>query len=931
MKIKFKIIYVFLSVLFFSCGSKVEEKSVPVVQDLKVEEPEVAMQFNPMGISPEEVRFGWQLQSSGFNVKQLAYRIQLSENKDFDGNLYWDSGKVNSEKSQHIKYAGPKLKNAQDYYWKIQVWTGNNTTSESETSHFFTAPGEDALKAEWIGAISRADSYLPEGRKMHTPTFKKSKRDSIVDAVDSLAYRSIMLRKEFQSGKDIKSAKVYVSGLGHYKLSINGKNIGNSEFAPLWTDYDKTVYYNIYDVTTNLQQGENAVGVMLGNGMYNVIGDRYSKFFVSFGPPTLFLQLRLTYEDGSEEIIKTDDSWKYTKSPITFNTLFGGEDYDARMEQPGWNTPDFDAASWKPVVLQQAPKGKLIPQTAPPVSLTKSYKVKEVNSFNDTTYILDMGQNLSGFPKIKARGKRGDKIKIWVGEKLQDDGTIAQGGSGKPYYYEYTFKGDGIEEWRPYFSYYGYQYIQIEGANYKKDEMEGLPTVLEVNSLFVNNSAKPGGTFTSSNEIFNKAHELIDAAIKSNFHSVFTDCPHREKLGWLEETHLNGPGLFYNYHLEGFIPKIMRDIADAQRENGLIPNIAPEYIIFGGDFTDSPEWGLAGIMLPWMYYEYYGDASLIEQYYPVMTKYVDYLSSTAENHIVDHGLGDWYDYGEHAAGYSKNSPIALSATSHYFYGASLVAKAADMLGRNQDAKKYQNLSTEIRKAFNNRFYNPKKGNYATGSQFSNAVPIYMGIVEPENKEKVMNSLLDTIKANNYRLTTGDVGNRYLFQTLAENDQNEVMYKMQNHYDTPGYGFQIKFGLTTLTEQWDPRNGNSLNHFMMGQIEEWFYKSLAGIVPDEENPGYKHFFLQPELVGDMEFVKASYESLYGKIISEWERDSEGLSFKFTIPANTSATVKLPVNEFSEVTLNAEKLETYENISGKTVFEVGSGSYSINVRL
>ena len=929
MKGKFSYIVLVLVALLTACGSKPEHNEQKPAASLSVVNPEVAMQSHPVGVSPEDIRFGWQLKSSDFDVKQTACRIQVFENRNFDDQV-WDSGKISSEESQHIDYAGTPLKNAKDYYWKVEVWSSNSTSAESDIAYFYTSPERKDLQAQWIGAITRANSHLPEGRNMHTPTFKKSKRDSIVGAVDSLAYRSIMLRKEFESKKNIKSAKIYVSGLGQYKLSLNGEIIGNSEFAPLWTDYDKTVYYNIYDVTKQISDEGNAIGVMLGNGMYNVIGERYSKFFVSFGPPTLFLQMKLTYEDGSEETIVTDKSWKYAKSPITFNTIFGGEDYDARLEQEGWNESGFDQSGWQDVVIQNAPKGKLTPQQAPAVKVSNSFDVESSYKIADTTFVLDMGQNLSGFPSIKARGKKGQKIRIWVGEKLKEDGTVSQGGSGKPYYYEYTFKGEGVESWRPYFSYYGYQYIQIEGTNYKSQEIQNVPTVLEVKSLFLTNSSKAAGTFESSNEIFNQTHQLIDAAIKSNFHSVFTDCPHREKLGWLEETHLNGPGLFYNYQLEGFIPKVMQDIADAQRENGLIPNIAPEYIVFGGDFTDSPEWGLAGVMLPWMYYEYYGDASLIEKYYPVMKRYVDYLSSTAENHLVDHGLGDWYDYGEHAAGYSKNSPIALSATSHYFYGSKLLAKAANMLGKSADAEKYTALTREIRTAFNAEFYNADKGSYATGSQFSNAVPVYMGIVQPENKEKVLKSLMDTIQSNNYRLTTGDVGNRYLYQTLAENHENETMFKLQNHYDTPGYGFQIKFGLTTLTEQWDPRNGNSLNHFMMGQIEEWFYKSLAGMVPDPENPGFKHFYLEPQLVGNMEFVNATYQSLYGEIVAEWKKGENMTSYNYTIPANASATLKLPASIKSEVLVNGENLKDYMFRNDKIEFRLGSGDYQIVIK-
>ena len=417
---------------------------------------------------------------------------------------------------------------------------------------------------------------------------------------------------------------------------------------------------------------------------------------------------------------------------------------------------------------------------------------------------------------------------------------------------------------------------------------------------------------------------------------MFTDCPQREKLGWLEEIHLNGPGLLFNYNLENYIPSSMQNIADAQRENGLIPTIAPEYVVFGGDFTDSPEWGVTAIILPWMYYEQYGDASLLEKYYPVMKRYVDYLGTKSTNHIVSHGLGDWYDYGTHPAGYSKNSPIALSATSHYYYGAHLLAKAAKLLNKTDDITKYETLTSDIKKAFNTEFFNTETKQYGTSSQFSNAVPVFMDIVEPQYKQAVMQNLLNDIKAKGDRLTTGDVGNRYLFQALARNGENEMMYKMHNHYDSPGYGFQIKFGLTTLTEQWDPRKGNSWNHFMMGQIEEWFYQSLAGIVSDVENPGFKHFFIQPEMLGDMTFAKATYKSIYGKIASAWEKKDGKLFLKIEIPANTSATVKLPVERNTKIKVNGKSLKKlkldldFDANQKKSTLNLGSGIYTIECK-
>lgn len=896
------------------------------------------MAVNPLAVIKEQPKLGWQLKSKNFDVSQKAYQILVASSEEKLQNNeadVWDSGKVKSNESQLNTYHGKPLKAETKYFWKVKIWTHTNEASHwSDVASFRLAPETSSLNPTWIGAITKANSHLPEGRNYHTATFKKAKKDSIINASHPLSRRSIMLRKPFSVSKKIREAVVYISGLGHYELTINGKKIGNSEFAPLWTDYDKSVHFNTYELSSaDLQQGENLIGVVLGNGMYNVLAERYSKFFVSFGPPTLFFKMKVRYEDGSETSVNSDETWKYSESPITYNSMFGGEDYDANLEQIGWNTSNFDASHWKPVVLQEAPKGALKAQTAPPVSIQKQYEVKEVHEVSPNTYVFNMAQNLSGFPTLKVKGKKGQTVTMWVGEGLNNDGSINQGRSGKPYYFQYTLKGEGVETWQPKFSYYGYQYIQIDSIHYKEEKDSKFPTVLELTSNFIYNSAGEAGTFECSNDIFNQAHELINNAIKSNFQAVLTDCPHREKLGWLEEAHLNGPGLMYNYNMQTYIPSIMQNMADAQRENGLIPNIAPEYVVFGGDFTDSPEWGVTGVILPWMYYDYYGDDGLMKDYYPVMKRYIDYLTSKSEGYILDYGLGDWYDYGEHPAGYSKNSPIALSATSHYYYAAHLFAKAAKHLNKTEDISTYETLAFNIKTAFNHKFFNKETKQYGTGSQFSNAVSVFMDLVEPQYKEAVMAHLLADIKNRGYRLTTGDVGNRYLFQALARNNENETMYKMNNHYDTPGYGFQIQFGLTTLTEQWDPRKGNSWNHFMMGQIEEWFYRSLAGIVPDEANPGFKHFFIQPEIVGDMTFLKASYKSVYGLIVSGWEKKEDVLILKIEIPANTSATIKLPAPKNNAIAINGNifKKVKFKEEDKMPFFTLGSGVYTIESKL
>ncbi|MEQ8473498.1 MAG: family 78 glycoside hydrolase catalytic domain [Marinoscillum sp.] len=841
----------------------------------------------PYGISGNPC-FGWQLDSNGKGATQSAYQVVVTSNQK----EVWNSGKVISDQSQLIRYDGNDLLPGERYVIQLSVW--DQSDQEVKTSSWFeTAP--EKLQGQWIGAITRAESNLPKGRGWHSPSLKKNRE--FYDSIPEQAKRSIMLRKEVMLQKEIRKARIHISGLGHYELSLNGKKVGNSEFAPLWTDYDQSVFYNTYDVTNSLQTTDNAIGVMLGNGMYNVIGDRYRKFWVSFGPPTLLFQLNLEYEDGSKEVIKSDESWKYAPSPITFNDIFGGEDYNAQLEQEGWNTTDFDDSEWKAVVVQEAPKGTLKPQLAPAVKIQKAHEVVEYKQVDSSTYVFNMKQNLAGFPSIRVKGKAGTKIKLIVGERINEEGYVTQKSTGGPHYYEYTLKGEGVEEWQPRFSYYGYQYIQAEGVSYKGDDQSELPELVDLKSSFIYADAEPIGSFECSNEIFTKTHHLINNAIKSNMQAVFTDCPHREKLGWIEEIHLNGPGLLYNYDLTQSLAKSVMDMADAQRENGLVPNIAPEYVDFskeswGADFTDSPEWGAAVVMVPWQYYEFYGDDQLIRDYYPVMRDYVDYLTTRADSGIVSHGLGDWYDYGEHGAGYGKNSPISISATSHYYLCIMKLLAAAKLVGNDADIKKYQALAQEIKTAFNREFYNKETNQYATGSQFSNAAAIYLDLVERENRQRVLDNLVADIKAHGNRLTTGDVGNRYLFQTLADNGLNDLLFEMMNHYEAPGYGFQVKYGLTTLTEQWDPERGNSWNHFMLGQIEEWFFKSLAGIKPDPDKPGFKQFFIEPELAGDLTFVNASTASLYGEISVNWKIEDDQFNINIAVPVNSTATFVLP---------------------------------------
>jgi len=857
-------------------------------------------QTGSMAIVERKASVGWQMTSDVNGDIQTAYQIRVTGR--LNKKTVYDSKKTVSSQSQQI--ALPTLpENDGGYEWAVRVWDKSGRASAwSAGQQIRVAP--QRIGAQWVGAINKRDARLPEGRFANTQ-YKKAEFKRMWADADTLSQKSIIVSKDIttQKHKKIADAIVYISGMGHYELSINGSKVGDAEFAPLWSEYSKTVYYNVYDVTSMMQKTAKTpvtVEALLGNGFFNVQGrERYTKLQTSFGPPQLLMQMVITYTDGTRQTIATDSSWQWRLSPVTFNSIYGGESYDARLtSQPRHS-----------VVICEGTAGTLTPQTAPAVKIMESFPIKSVAAIHPDSipaaakqtkrtiargaFVCDMGQNLAGFPQITVSGKRGQKVTLIVAEKLNRQGACNQRESGRQHFYEYTIAQDGAKEtWHPRFSYYGYRYIQVEGAVLEgMPNPDGLPVISDLQSLFVYNSAKEVSAFECSNDLFTQTHRLIERAERSNMQAVLTDCPHREKLGWLEQDHLCGPSLLYNYDISSYVPKVIRDITDTQRADGMVATTAPQYVSFGNLFDDSPEWGATLIVLPFQYYEMYGDSTLITGNYAAMARYADYLTSRSDNGIVSHGLGDWYDFTPgKPSGFSHNTPVPLVATCHYIYCLQLMEKAARMVGSETDRRRFADRLQYVTEAFNSRFYRPDSLSYASGSQTANALPLFLGITGSHHDE-VLRTLLDDIAAHGNRLTTGDVGNRYLFRTLADTGNSELLYKMLNHYETPGYGFQLKHGATTLTEQWDPRNGTSWNHFMMGQIDEWLFRTLAGIRQQENSTGMSHLLIAPTLVGDMEYVRAKTQSLYGEISVDCSRSKTTV----TIPVGCDAKIILPNGE------------------------------------
>jgi alpha-L-rhamnosidase len=884
---------------------------------------------NPAGID-KIPKFNWILQSPERGQIQTAYQIIISSDKKVikknQGDI-WDTGKILSRKSAWLVINDLQLKPAMQYFWKVRAWDGSDKPSKwSCRGEFITGlfVKKDWSRAKWIGYEDIPDSLLL------VPGVHGSGND-----LGNIAKKRTTVpcfRKEFSLEKKITRALVFVSGLGHYELSVNGDKIGDNFLAPGWTDYRMSCLYNTYNVTENLKQGLNTIGAIVGNGFYNINRERYRKLTIAYGAPKMILKLEVQYSDGSKDVIISDKTWKTIPSPITFSSIYGGEDYDARLEQDGWNKSGFNDADWKNALVVKEPAGQLKPEKDHPLKVMKVIDHTKISLQKDSLYIYDFGQNASGIIKIQIKGQKGQTVRFIPGELLSEDSLVSQKASGGPFYFTYTMKGDNDEIWMPRFTYYGFRYVQASGAVPDKYPNPGnLPVIKEIQLLHTRNSSPETGSFRCSNELFNSIYDLINWAIKSNMASVSTDCPHREKLGWLEQSHLMGNSIKFIYDIHNLCEKIIDDMIEAQLDYGLVPDIAPEYVPFDGGFRDSPEWGSACIILPWDMYEWYGDIEAVRKAYPMMKKYLFHLKEMSDRKILSHGLGDWYDLGPEFPGVAQLTPKAVTATSIYYYDTKLVSKMAELLGKTEDALYYGVMAGEIKKAFNAKFFDPVTKVYSTGSQTAFSMPLFFGMVEDQYKKEVVENLIKSINKSDKALTAGDIGYRYLLRALEQEGYSQLIYEMNSKTDVPGYGYQLSNGATALTESWAALKDVSNNHLMLGHLMEWFYSGIGGIRQQPESGSYDKILIAPEIVGDLTWAETTFNTIHGDITSNWKIEANKLIMKVIIPANCKAFVAIPQADPEKIIENDIPVKTsldilsVETIADKTICEVSSGEY------
>jgi alpha-L-rhamnosidase len=800
----------------------------------------------------------------------------------------WDSGKRSSDKLTNVVYEGTELKTNTVYYYRVLVWSQNDKRAVSSDPAFFHT-----------GLLNRTDW-----------------KAKWITAGDSLG-ESVLLRREFVVEKEIKQAYAFVTACGYYEFYLNGKKIGDHVLDPGITDYRKTILYSTFDVTNKLKQGNNVTGAMLGNGAYAIhkVKDRYSwGGGKNLGYPCYIMQLNITYKDGSKSTLITDQSWRHGKGAVTFNNIFGGEDYDARKEIKGWCSDTFKGEGWNKVMLAKVPEGKLKSQLMPPVKVTSTINpVAELNP-EPGVYLFDLGQNIVGWWRVQLKGERGQTIRVRGAETVNDSLfaqplKVGDKLSTKFRYHsqtwsDYTLKGGETEVYEPRFFYTGFRYIEVTTSNKKNLES------LNVEGRVVRSSLKRNGTFVSSDSLLNRIHRAGLWSQMGNTVSYPTDCPHREKGAYNGDGQVVAEASMHDFHMAPFYIKWLNDMRDAQQENGRIPNTSPTLV---GGMGGGVAWGSAYILIPWWMHNYYSDTAILKDHYKSMKKYIGYLKELAtidenpkEPFIINSFDGYWHSLGEWCAPRQHDGPNhAVVNTFYYYYNTLLMSKIATLLGKPDDTKEFLALSNTIKSEFNKKFYNSETNLYGSEKPYQTyQLLALLGDLVPEgDRKKVFNTIVEDINNNqDGHLNTGIIGTKYLWPTLVDNDYGNLAFDVATQTTFPSFGYWLNSGATTLLEQWDAKNSH--NHQMFGSITEYFYKYLGGIQSPMEGKtavGYRSIYIKPNVPEKLKSVNVTYQTVVGEIASSWIKEDDFFTHNVSVPANSTATVVLPTFDFKDVTV------------------------------
>lgn len=878
--------------------------SAPRVSDLTCEHL-----TNPLGLDAARPRLAWRLTSDRRGTRQAAYRILAAGSRqqlEAGQADCWDSGRVASDRCAYVPYEGQPPRSRQRVWWRVTVWddAGGQATSEPTWFEMGLLDAGD-WRGRWIG--------IGDG-----------------DCDSAEAHRSPLLRRGFGVDKPIAAARAYICGLGYHELFINGQRVGDHRLDPGFTRFDRRALYVVHDVTEHLRQGDNAAGLMLGNGFYNDMIQSAWDFEKApwRNRPRALAQIEVTFTDGSRQVIASDTDWKTAPGPITFNGIRSGEHYDARSEQPGWAEAGFDDRGWSNAAAVAAPTKQITPQVCPPIRVTQTLRPVKVTQPRSGVFVFDAGQNTAGWARLKARGPAGTTLTLRYGERLTADGLVDQTDVGRLHRSELPFQTDrftlagtgGDEVFEPRFVYHGFRYVQVEGAS-------GELTAEDFEARVAHSDFRPISKFACSNELLNRIHDITLWAYRSNFHSIPTDCPHREKNGWTGDAHIAVEQGLLNFDATANYAKWLRDFADEQLDDGRVAAIIPTSG-WGYAWGNGPCWDAAWYEIAWAVYLYRGDLSLFVEHYDRIRKYLAYLKKRENSRGLIHwGLADWLSPFGDAEDYT--APRTLLTTAYYFRGLLLVSRVAALLGKDEESRHYAAEAQRIRGEINRRYYNPKTGLYANGSQLAQATALHQGLPDAADVDRVFAGLVSELERHARHPNTGCMGTKYLLNALTDHGRLDLAYAVATQRDYPSWGYMLDHGATTLWEAWDGRGSH--NHVLFADISAWCIRSLAGLRPDPSAPGFRRFIVEPGLAGDLTWAEAEHESLYGRIAVRWRRQGGRLSLEVHVPVNTDATVLLPASDAAAVTEGDQPLRAAEQVkmigqdAGVLRLDIGSGAY------
>jgi alpha-L-rhamnosidase len=896
-----RVIY-FLLAIAFSIPIYAQKNSISVY-DLRTE-----YKYNPLGIDTKQPRFSWKLSSTLTDVRQSSYEIRISnKGKSIS------TGKLNSEQSHLVAYNGEELKPLTRYTWQVRVWDNKSNASPwSSPSYFETGLMDTEWPASWI-----------EPEKNFS---------------DKTSLPPVYTRKEFNVSKKVASAQLIVTSRGLYRFYLNGKPVTDDLFTPGWTSYNKRLQYQVYDITAQLLKGKNAAGVILSEGWYRGTlgwGENRNLYGKKLG---LLATIRITYSDGSTELVNSDSSWKATdQGPIRFSGIYDGEVFDANMELNGWTSVGFNDSGWWNVALSGNQKQIIVANDGEAVRRVEEVKPVKIFRTPKGEQVLDMGQNMVGWMRIRVSGSKGNVVKVYHAEVLDKDGNFyTENLRDAKALLQYTCNGTGAEIFEPHFTFMGFRYIRIEGipGELKPEDFTGI---------VIHSDMKATGSLETSNSSLNQLQHNIQWGQKGNFLDVPTDCPQRdERLGWTGDAQAFVRTASYNYDIASFFTKWLKDIAADQATDGAVPFVIPDVLRGGGV---SAGWGDVAVIAPMTIYSCYGDKQLLTEQYASMKKYVDYIRNKSGDSMIWKGgsvFGDWLYYhpGEFDHTVSDgHTDRDLIATAFYAYSTTLLVRAAEILGKDDDKAFYTGLLQKIKDAYNREYVSPS-GRVFSGSQTSYVLSLMFDLLPEQQRPAAATFLVSDIKSRGNHLSTGFLGTPYLCHVLSRFGYDSVAYDLLFQDTYPSWLYPVKMGATTIWERWDGMRPdktfqdvgmNSFNHYAYGAIGEWMYTRMAGIDTDPVSPGYKHFFLRPVPTAKLDSCAAVYESPYGKIHSSWKKESNNYQYRFRIPANSSATIVLTYHTNETLMINGKKAESnmYTVEADKVKLELGSGEYMITM--